>query len=148
MPTKLVVALLGALLVFFGGIAVAKAATSAPSPGTWAAEHAAPLCDDRGASVYAAEPLAQAVDAGVIAQHSGDCRTDALLSADFATPSSPDDLQRTPPTARDAAVVPELPIVPPLAAVAVLPVVVPTEGARDGFELSESPPPRPVPWRS
>jgi len=146
--TKLVVALVGALLVFFGGTTLAKAASSLPSPGTWAAEHAAPLCDDRGASAYAAEPAPQAADAGSIAWHSGDCWIDALLSGDRAAPSSShDDLQRTPPSARDTAVMPVVPAIPKLALARILDWRTVDDGERDGFATADSPPPRPVPWR-
>ena len=50
--------------------------------GTWAASHGAPLCDERAASTYAAEP-APASDDGVLAPRTGEtCRRDVSLVAD------------------------------------------------------------------
>src|SRR4051812_31734947 len=40
-------------------------------PGTYAAKFGAPLCDDRGASAYAAEPRPAPVDGGELASGDG-----------------------------------------------------------------------------
>jgi len=117
-------------------------------PGTYAASFGAPLCDDRAASAYAAEPKPAPVEAGEVASDDT-CRTGgAALHSSAATPAQGDDLNRVQPTARDLAILPaaiDLPRIVVL--VAVLDHEV-TEGARDGYSLRDNPPPRPIPWRS
>src|SRR5690348_14828345 len=112
---KLVVTLIAALVAFFGAMAVASAAAPASSanapnvakPGTVAAREGAPFCDDRAASQPAAEPTPPSVDEGtllVIGPKKG-CTDDRLSTGDARAPQQ-DDLQRSAPTARTAALIP------------------------------------------
>lgn len=140
MRLKFLVAVLGAVLVFFGATAVARAATAGVPGG-------APLCDDRGASAYAAEPTPQPVDSGTLSVSHDACASEAALAA--ATPASGhDDLQRVPPSARNVAAVAH-PIELGISVFSERLVFESTgvDGARDGFAPTDNPPPRPVPWR-
>ncbi|GAC1361244.1 MAG: hypothetical protein NVSMB47_13640 [Polyangiales bacterium] len=154
MPSKLVVALVIALCAFFGVMAVASAATPASTAyahvaqvGTWAAVDGAPFCDDRAASEPAAEPTPREVDGGTVAPHAdAPCRSDAWKKGPAPTPQR-DDLQRTPPAERIVALVPQLAldaISSPACAGAFERGV--GDGARDGFDRRDNPPPRPIPW--
>lgn len=109
----------------------------------------APLCDDRAASVYGAEPAPLPVDAGVLSKGDGKCATGALLAADVAASSSHDDLQRTPePPVESVALPPSglqgLPDQPAFA-----PAKFPRpvgDVVDDATAETDSPPPKPVPW--
>jgi hypothetical protein len=163
MQRKLIVAFLAAFVAFFGAMTVAQAApkSSLPTnpvagpavPGTFAARYGAPMCDDRAASSYAAEPRAPEVDGGTFeASPEGGthvvspCRS-AVTSAKSGSPVPEDALRAPTQVARDVAVLP-------------IPVVVPApvgsdlttdravvDGARDGHPQGDNPPPRPIPWR-
>lgn len=149
MRPKLVVVLLAALCAFFGAMAAASAATPASiayaqvaQVGTWAAVAGAPFCDDRAASEPAAEPTPREVDGGTITSREAPCRSEAWMKGPAPTPTR-DDLQRSPPTARVVALVPDFSLgslsSTPTARVSDRNVDV---GARDGFERRERPPPR------
>lgn len=155
MRTKLILALMSALLAFFGAMAVAEAAAPATSasargsaqPGTYAAFHGAPFCDDRAASSYAAEPTpAPAPDGGTIAARTEGCRVQLSLKAFLAGSSHGDDLQRTAPTARTTAIVPTLAVIGGPSSIVGDLDPAPADGARDGYGHADSPPPRPIPW--
>jgi hypothetical protein len=174
MRPKLLIVLFGAaafFCAFFGATAMAKAdepvvsavATATPAssiapranlaaPGTYAARFGAPLCDERGASTYAAEPRPAPVDSGEVAPAAEDTCSSSLgaqlSAATDAHPAQQDDLHRTPPVARDLAILPGVVDLPPcIELVAVLERET-IEGARDGFAPHDNPPPRPIPWRT
>ena len=71
-------------------------------PGSYAAKFGAPLCDDRAASAYAAEPRPAPVDGGEVAASAStsgeECRvtTGAFFKVSAGDPVQRDDLQRTP----------------------------------------------------
>jgi len=106
----------------------------------------APLCDDRAASTYGAEPAPLPVDAGFLGKGEGKCGT-SLLAADVASSSSHDDLQRAPePPAESVVLPPTLPLPsaqPPVAPVYPRPV---GDVVDDATCETDSPPPKPVPW--
>jgi hypothetical protein len=163
MQRKLIVAFLAAFVAFFGAMTVAQAAPKSSLPtnpvagpavaGTFAARYGAPMCDDRAASSYAAEPRAPEVDGGTLeATPDGatrvvsPCRS-AVSSAKSGTPV-PDDALRAPThVARDAAVLP-IPVIvaAPVGSEPTTERAV-TDGARDGHPQGDTPPPRPIPWR-
>lgn len=163
MRPKLVLALLGALaaffVAFFGATGTAHAAATTSSTSTSLARpgaYGAPLCDDRAASAYAAEPSPQPVDSGTIdAQKQGDpqpstpsCRSSrASLRIDSGTPVHGDDLQRSQPSARSVALLPSSVSFDAPVAVDDSFDRCAADGARDGHVRIDSPPPRPSPWR-
>lgn len=109
----------------------------------------APLCDDRAASTYGAEPAPLPVDAGVLSKGDGKCATGALLAADVASSSSHDDLQRTPePPVESVALPPSgLEGLPDRAAFAPAKFPRPVgDVVDDATAETDSPPPKPVPW--
>lgn len=159
---KLLVALLAAVFAFFGAMTVAQAAPgftppSRPnagpaSPGTFAARYGAPMCDDRAASSYAAEPTPPEVDAGRLEpatdaggpflQH---CRGTAYTMEQGA-PVPADDLRAPSLDARDVAVLPApVFVAEPVESLASVDRSV-VDGARDGHPQGDNPPPRPIPW--
>lgn len=106
----------------------------------------APLCDDRAASTYGAEPAPLPVDAGFLGKGDGKCGT-SLLAADVASSPSHDDLQRSPEPPAEAVVLPGTLPLPPA-----LPELVSTfprpvgDVVDDASRETDSPPPKPVPW--
>ena len=152
MRPKPVVVLLAALCAFFGAMAAASAATTATPAstayaqvaqvGTWAAVAGAPFCDDRAASEPAAEPTPREVDGGTVTSREPPCRSEAWGKGPAPTPTR-DDLQRSPPTARVVALVPDFSLgsLSSSASARVSDRDV-DDGARDGFDRRESPPPR------
>ena len=161
MQRKLIVALLAALVAFFGAMSLAAAAPASvrpanagpAAPGTYAARYGAPMCDDRAASSYAAEPTPPAVDGGELAvTPDGDVHVASPCSVTVSaekggTPVPTHHVRAVSIHAADVAVVPS-PIAVPAA------IGEPTrldrpaiDGARDGHAQGDSPPPRPIPWR-
>lgn len=149
------------VLVTFGGIGMAAAAqlskahADVAKPDTYAARYGAPMCDDRAASAYAAEPTPPIVESGEVStDHAADRATSVdchdkgsvSLRADAASSHHGDDLQRPLPTARDAAVVPDVLPIPCVISDTVLSYVPAEGGPRDGFVRNDQPPPRPIPW--
>src|SRR5205085_10983355 len=59
MPFRAVLVLLGALVAFFGATLLSERSAHASDNTA-----SAPVCDDRAASAYAAEPAPQPIDAG------------------------------------------------------------------------------------
>jgi hypothetical protein len=160
MRTRLVVALVAALFAFFGWSSRARAAepTSGPAkPGTYAARHGAPYCDERAASVHAAEPSAPVVDGGEMsnggaggdaaAAPKGECSRAASMSVAPPSHDDGDDLQRPPPTARAATLIPTLPEVQPVLMTAMPKWPEARGGPREGVRRAVEAPPRPMPWR-
>ncbi len=162
MQRKLIVAFLAAFVAFFGAMAVAQAApkSSLPSnpiagpavPGTYAARYGAPMCDDRAASSYAAEPKAPEVDGGSVeATPEGGghavapCRSSAAL-AKAGSPIPSDDVRAPSPVARDVALIPTPVVVPAPVASQLATDRASIDGARDGHPQGDNPPPRPIPW--
>jgi len=140
MRFRAVLVVLGALLVFLGisvlGSGVASAATT----------NDAPVCDDRAASAYAAEPAPQPIEAGDI-----DRLPDAPCRAVLATGApvdSKDDLSRTPEVPHDSNW-----MIP--AGAMMVPPAISTDAERaiaidrpsDEHRLNDNPPPKPIPWR-
>jgi hypothetical protein len=152
MRTRLVVALVAALFTLLGWSARARAATAEPTsgpakPGTYAARHGAPYCDERAASAHAAEPSAPVVDGGEVSDGPlPDCSKAPAMSSAPPPRDDGDNLQRPTPTARSATLIPTLPKVTPSLASAALEwpdaIGTPREGIRRMLEA----PPRPVPW--
>jgi hypothetical protein len=150
MRFRAVLAVVAALVAFLSasilGERLARAEVRANSPFSGAS--AAPLCDERGASAYAAEPAPQPIDGGAFVQAAeGGCKA-ALVSDGPASPSR-DDLQRTPEVPHDSSAL--LPAVAALVPVALegdveRAVLVPTPG--DEHRQNDNPPPKPIPWRS
>lgn len=143
MRFRVVLALLGALVAFFGVSLVAeRVASAAPLA------QGAPVCDDRGASAYAAEPDPLPVDGGdITAAPEGGCKTHAALS-EAASSSSSDDLQRTPEPPQEATTLVPAPVEPPPAIASERAErALEDDGARDGHPQNDNPPPRPIPWR-
>lgn len=127
-------------------------------PGSYAARFGAPLCDDRGASAYAAEPRPAPVDAGEVAVGGAPRSADEACqqgtpglrfeAASDGSPANGDDLNRTQPAARDVAILPSsLEVEAAVMLVAWRPIDA-VDGAREGYEPRDNPPPRPIPWRS
>lgn len=145
MRFRLVLALFGALVAFFSasvlGERVARAAETSVS--------AAPLCDERGASAYAAEPAPQPVDdTAFTAPPDAGCKS-VVATGGPASSSSQDDLSRTPEVGHDStALVPAIPTLVPivLSGDAERAVVVTSPG--DDHPQNDNPPPKPIPWRS
>lgn len=151
MRFRVVLALLGAIVAFFGASMFGERAARA-------AEHevalpavpsaAAPLCDERGASAYAAEPAPQPIDDGAFTAPP-DVGCKAVLSASGPASSSHDDLSRTPEVGHDSSAL--LPAVP-----ALVPIVLSGDAERaivsqspgDEHPQNDNPPPKPIPWRS
>ena len=181
MRSKLLIVLFGAAAFFCAFFAVTREAAAATTegvdevatvssgapaspaphanlaqPGTYAAKFGAPLCDDRGASAYAAEPKPAPVDGGEVAVGASSAGEKCSTTAGGAlfkpscdgSPSQNDDLQRTPPVARDVAILPEMIDVTAVVALDAMPRAEVDDGAREGFGPHDNPPPRPIPWRS
>ncbi len=147
------------VLVTFGGMAMASAAVVTKAhanvalPNTYAARYGAPMCDDRAASAYAAEPTPPIVEGGLVSSGrdtdvaAADCHASSVgFRADATSQHHGDDLQRPLPTARDAAVVPNVPPIPCVMETAILAYAPCSGGPREGFERNDQPPPRPIPW--
>lgn len=140
MRFRAVLVVLGALLCFLGISMLGERAAKAASAND------APLCDERAASAYAAEPAPQPVDAGDIARTpEAPCKT----TLTGGTPiDSKDDLSRTPDVPHDSNL-----MVP--AATMLVPAAVSTDAERaitidrpsDEHRLNDNPPPKPIPWR-
>jgi len=139
MVLRALTAVLFGLVVFFGATTIARAAIAdRPLPSD---ALSAPFCDERAASAYADEPRPVPAESGTIAARGTDACSFVLAESFGALPAR-DDLQRTPPTAREVAIVP-LPITLPGPTLAVHPrTETPEDGARDGFERIDGPPPR------
>nr|MBI2392115.1 hypothetical protein [Deltaproteobacteria bacterium] len=157
MPLRVVLAVLGALIALFGASAlterVAHAATHAEpalvheAGSPFLAGAAAPLCDERGASVYAAEPAPQPIEGGAVAATTeAPCK---MIATAAPASSSRDDLQRTPEVPHDSTVL--LPAPLPAVVGAVMTDVATTlaiESPGDDHAKTDNPPPKPSPWRS
>ncbi len=143
MRFRVVLALLGALVAFFGvSLAAERIASAAPLA------QGAPMCDDRGASAYAADPAPLPIEGGdITSAPDPGCQT-PVAAAEAASSSSRDDLQRTPEPPHEPTTLAPLPAEPPPALVterAERPIA--HDGARDGHRQNDNPPPRPIPWR-
>jgi hypothetical protein len=163
MQRKLIVAFLAAFVAFFGAMTVAQAAPKSSLPsnpvagpavaGTFAARYGAPMCDDRAASSYAAEPRAPEVDGGTVeATPEGGARALSPCRSSLSTAKSgspvPDDALRAPThVARDVATLPIPVIVPAPVGSELTTDRAVSDGARDGHPQGDSPPPKPIPWR-
>jgi hypothetical protein len=121
-------------------------------PGSYAAAYGAPLCDDRAASTYAAEPTPAPTDDGLAVTPRAEadaCRDVQRLRADDAGAPQQDDLNRSTPIARAVAVVPSAELELPVAVAEVVAFERPSgDEAREGFLERDNPPPRPIPWRA
>jgi len=152
------VAILVAALAFLGafvgsawvstamGLSDAAASDLQSAPHQGDPRSGAPLCDDRAASTYGAEPAPLPVDAGFLGKGDGKCGT-SLLAVDVASSSSHDDLQRSPEPPVESVVLPgSLPLpsaLPPLVPGFPRPV---GDVVDDASRETDSPPPKPVPW--
>ena len=140
MRFRAVFLVLGALLCFLGVSMLSERAAHA------ATTNDAPLCDERAASAYAAEPAPQPVDAGDIARMP-DASCKAVLTN--GTPvDSKDDLSRTPEVPHDSNWL--LPssqclVLPAVSTDAERAIVV--DRPSDEHRLNDNPPPKPIPWR-
>ena len=156
MRLRLVVAFVAALFAFLGwngGISAARAAqdsvatSGTAQPGTYASRHGAPLCDERAASSYAAEPAAPIVDGGEVdSTPFRECASASKLSAGVPTPDRGDDLHRTSPMPHEVATLPPSLDVQFSVSVEALPRVSLLADPRDGYARGDYIPPRPVPW--
>jgi hypothetical protein len=131
---------LGALLCFLGISMLGERAAHAASTND------APLCDERAASAYAAEPAPQPVDGGDI-ERTPDAGCKAVLASGEPV-SSKDDLSRTPEVPHDSNwLIPSAPMLvyPAVSADAERAIVV--DRPSDEHRLNDNPPPKPIPWR-
>jgi hypothetical protein len=144
MPFRAVLVLLGALLAFVGASLLStRSAHAASHP----ASNTAPLCDERAASAYAAEPAPQPIESGDVTQ-SPESPCKAIMSGGATAPNK-DDLSRTPEVPHDSSTL--IPAAPML-----VPAVIDSDAARaividrpsDEHRQNDNPPPRPIPWRS
>jgi hypothetical protein len=144
MPVRVLVALFGALLAFFGATLFAESSAFAAK----LSHAAAPLCDERAASAYAAEPAPQPIDAGDITS-TPDAPCKAYLATDVPNAESQDDLHRVPDASHDATTILPLAISvePAIGSDPATPAVV-DDRPSDEHRRTENPPPRPIPWRS
>ena len=140
MRFRVVLALVAALFAFFSASVLAERVAKAST--------AAPLCDERGASAYAAEPSPQPTDDGAFVQSpEGGCK--AMLSAAGPASSSKDDLARTPDVPHDSsALLPAVPMLVPVAVEGDAERAVVLQSPADEHRQSDNPPPKPIPWRS
>lgn len=154
MRFRVVLALLGAIVAFFGasmlGERVASAADHAGHEVALPAvpSAAAPLCDERGASAYAAEPAPQPIDEGSFnAPPDSGCKT--VMSAAAPASSSNDDLSRTPDVGHDSlALLPAVPALVPIVLSGDAERAVVSQSPGDEHPQNDNPPPKPIPWRS
>jgi hypothetical protein len=142
MPFRAVLVLLGALVAFLGASVLSERVARADVN-----TQNAPLCDDRAASVYAAEPAPQPIDAGEVTQ-TADAGCKAMLVSGSPIESK-DDLSRTPEVPHDSNLLtPPTPMMVPAAigidAERAISIGRPSEEHR----LNDNPPPKPIPWRS
>ena len=140
MRFRAVLVVLGALLCFLGVSALSERVASA------ATTNDAPLCDERAASAYAAEPAPQPVDGGEFAGVP-DAPCKALLTS--GTPvDTKDDLTRTPEVAHDSNwLIPPAPMMVPAAVSSDAERAIVIGRPSEEHRLNDSPPPRPIPWR-
>ena len=140
MPFRAVLVLLGALLTFMGASLLTERSARAST-------NDAPLCDDRGASAYAADPAPQPIDAGDVTQTpESPCK--AILAAANASPSK-DDLSRTPEVGHDSnTLVPPAPMMVPVAISVEAERTIVLDRPSDEHRQNDNPPPKPIPWRS
>jgi len=154
-------AFLGALVAFLGASVLGARVASAAGLGAGTtvvvavAQHhevalpstAVPLCDERGASAFAAEPAPQPVDDGAFTQ-GPDNGCKVVLSA-AAPASSNDDLSRTPEVAHDSsALLPAVPMLVPVAIEGDAERAIVIQSPGDEHPQNDNPPPKPIPWRS
>lgn len=140
MPFRAVLVLLGALLTFLGASVLSERVANAST-------NDAPLCDERAASAYAAEPAPQPIDSGdVSATPESPCK--ALLTTGTAS-NSKDDLSRTPEVPHDSnTLIPAVPMLVPAAIGVDAERAIVTDRPSDEHRQNDNPPPRPIPWRS
>lgn len=146
MRFRLVLALLAAIVAFFSATVLGERVASASALGLGSA---APLCDERGASAYAAEPAPQPVDeSGAFTQTpDGGCKS--VLMAGGPASQSHDDLSRTPEVPHDSsALVPAVPVLVPVLLAGEAERALVTQSPGDEHRQNDNPPPKPIPWRS
>lgn len=143
MPFRAVLVLLGALVAFFGATLLSERSAFASETKTTSA----PLCDDRAASAYAAEPAPQPIDAGDVTQApESPCK--ALLVTGTAS-NSKDDLSRTPEVPHDSSsLLPAVPLMVPAAISMDADRMIASGRPSDEHRQNDNPPPKPIPWRS
>jgi hypothetical protein len=140
MRFRAVLVVLGALLCFLGISMLSEGAARAASTND------APLCDERAASVYAAEPAPQPIQGGDFARLP-DAGCKAVLTS--GTPvNSKDDLSRTPEVAHDSnTLIPAAAMLVPAAISTDADRAIATDCPSDEHRLNDNPPPKPIPWR-
>ncbi len=149
MPVRVLFALFGAFLAFFGATFVAESSAFADAS-TRTTHASAPLCDERAASAYATDPAPQPVDAGDISASDGrDAPCKAHLASDVPNVPSQDDLHRVPDASHDAnTILPfSVSVEPAIGSDPAAPAIA-IDRPSDEHRRTENPPPRPIPWRS